>query len=405
MDTNRIAHLKSKILEQSSQCVKCGKCLSSCPTYNHYHNEARSPRGRISLMRALAEDSIPASEKLKGHLESCLHCLACESSCPSQVSYGESMNFTKELWQAKSKHNQLFSKIPLALKALIKYPLLIPHLRLGLYIYKNSPISYIANKVLGETKLGNMEKLLPEILPPVNLQKISKNFQSQNKVQLFLGCISQVTDQKTSKDSIDLLNTFGFEVLIPKKQSCCGTVYLHAGNKSKSDNYIENNTIAFNKEYPIVYSASGCKPVLSSPHGEAKEICGFLAEQKALPEFQRSSAKILLHTPCTLRQNSKASNSAKALLSLIPGITIQELQSKSCCGASGLNMVQNPSLADNIVESLLKDENITNFDILLTSNIGCFMHINKHLKKTGKKVKVMHPVSFLAKLAIDKKTK
>ncbi|MBT6208195.1 MAG: (Fe-S)-binding protein, partial [Francisellaceae bacterium] len=354
--------------------------------------------GRLSLMQALAEGKLESTQSLKEHLDTCLHCLACEGLCPSNVAYGKSLNATKELWASTTKSNESFAKVPLSIDLIISTPKLIQYCRTAVYIYQKTKLNRAFKSLFAKTNLGRIESILPDIAKPVDLRTVAqaKINTKMKPVQLFLGCISQITDQKTSIDTIRLLQAFGYKVNIPQLQTCCGAMHLHAGHKIRYQDFLLQNQKAFDPKIPIIYSASGCGMHIAPDSHEVEEICEFLTKAIKTPTFKPLKANVLVHTPCTLKQHSTNPMAATNLLKHIPEIKLSTMKKDSCCGSAGLNMIKNPNLAENILDTLLHQELICPPNFLVTSNIGCSMHIVKHLKKQNKNISVVHPVTLLA---------
>lgn len=222
-------------------------------------------------------------------------------------------------------------------------------------------------------------------------------------VALFTGCASEVLDSKTLKDAIFLLQHCGFDITIPKKQSCCGAIDLHAGNKNKASALSQNNQLAFSDDdYDAVITvASGCGSTLAeydSPlASKVIDISDFIAAFLSALSFEPLKASAWLHTPCTLKNAQSKGTNIAGLLSNISELNVQSFSTdQMCCGAAGTHMLTHKETANTLRNQTLEPLKRHATDYLLTSNIGCAMHLRAGLKSAGLNSKVLHPVSLLA---------
>lgn len=382
----------------------CGLCLPHCPTYTQTHNENESPRGRISLAHALAEEKLPVSESLYRHLDQCLLCRACERVCPSEVSYGHLMNLTRQLLHTKGKTNsgKLVQKLTHGKKAL-------QTLGVGLWFYQRSGLRWLVQK----SNLIKMDALLPENFSLKKYQSFYPAIATEHKrVALFTGCIATITDQQTLQSSIELLNLIGIGVYVPPQQGCCGALHLHNGDVEQARGFASNNIQAFAELNidTIITTATGCSTTLLDyptliEHESAKkfalqikDINQFLADldwQENL-NFLALDKTVLVHESCSLKNISGLKGIMQELLNRIPEIKITSLPEKMhCCGAGGDYMLKYPDMAQQLRAPVIDYLQQHPADILVTSNIGCAMHIRAGIQQAGLHTKVMHPITLL----------
>ncbi|MEW5008540.1 MAG: (Fe-S)-binding protein, partial [Cycloclasticus sp.] len=216
-------------------------------------------------------------------------------------------------------------------------------------------------------------------------------------------CASEVFDKKTLHDAIFILQHCGFELSIPSEQGCCGALDLHAGRKTTANELAEQNNAAFSvADYSAVITvASGCGASLvryDSPLAEKiYDIHDFIAPYLAELSFNKLDSSAWLHSPCSLKNTLSKGADIAALLSHIEGLNINKFDdSPSCCGAAGSYMLQQPTIANQLREQLIKPVKQQPTQYLLSSNIGCAMHIRAGLKQAGLNIEVLHPVSLLA---------
>lgn len=395
----------------------CGLCLPHCPTYIKSRDENESPRGRISLIKALAEDKLDATPKLIQHLERCLMCRACESICPSEVRFGYLMDTARN-----NMGHQSSTFAQRTLNSIIDSKSRMKNVGRFLYLYQKSGLQKIARKtgLLTLTKAAGLDNLLPEkTKQPASFKSFyPATGEEKGQVALFTGCIAQILDQETLDAAIQVLTLFGFGVHVPEEQTCCGALHLHNGQFNKANEQAKTNMTAFNKNRidAIISVASGCGATLSEYSlssiasknkdfntqftSQVQDISQFLNHQE-WPEqlrFKPLNARVAIHDPCTLTHVLKQAEPPYQLLSRIPEIELVPLgENKTCCGAAGSYMIDHPDMARALRDDKLAQIKILQPNILLTSNIGCAMHLRAGLREAGLDVEVMHPIVLLRK--------
>lgn len=393
------------IKQEADRCVMCGLCLPHCPTYFKTQNEAESPRGRISLILALASGSLAADARLRGHLDSCLLCRACESKCPSGVQFGEIMDGARSaLAQAQPRPVQRINLAELALNK--------RHQR------RQATLLWLADKSglralgrgFGVTKALGLERF-EQLAPQINLPHDWHSYypasgDHQGDVALFLGCFSDMFDQSTLDATIVLLNACGYGVHVPGSQGCCGALHQHSGDTTQAQQLAKQNLAAFGalKIQAVISCATGCgshlKEYLRLAGGDINscDINTFLS-QIQWPEhvkFKPLNQRIAVHEPCSLRNVLKETGPLYTLLKRIPTAEIIALPSNElCCGAAGSYMIDQPQMADALRQDKLDAIQASQPDILVTTNIGCALHIAAGLRQSGKKIELLHPVTLL----------
>lgn len=398
-------------LDKADRCVKCGLCLPHCPTYELSRNEAESPRGRIMLMQGLAMNLLEANTALESHLDGCLGCRACETVCPAQVPYGELIDAGRAVLQeTRPQRNAALRHYAGWLTGKRRRRLLVTLL----WLYQRCGLERLARGLLGsKSRPGRLATLLPRVSLPPLASYYAPPAPARGHVQLFTGCVSELADGQTLKDSIYVLNRCGYSVEIPAEQGCCGALHLHNGLTAEARDLFARNQAAFGPaKSAILGTATGCTAMLheyglysDTPGADAfanrvSEISSFLHQQ--WPEqlqFRGIKARALLHEPCTQRNVLGGYQSVIALLQRIPGLELQPLPGNhACCGAAGSMMLTDPVQADQLLAKKLDTDELPGTDYLLSSNIGCAMHLAGGLRRRGLGVEVLHPVSLLARL-------
>lgn len=398
-------------LADADKCVKCALCLPHCPTYRVTRDEGESPRGRIALMQGLATGALEATPRLAAHLDHCLACRACEAVCPAQVPYGKLIDAARlELnrsGQGEPAGARLFAvSMRRGLLRSITHRLLSWSERLGLTAFLRR------RDGLGSPSLRRRLELLPAVARPKAWRREYPSRASNGQsASLFLGCVADITQPQVSAAAVQVLNALGVDVRLPKHQGCCGALDQHAGRKNAAARLAKANLAAFSGAEVIVGTASGClatlkdyPDILGSYAGDfaarVQDLSAFMAKHPRLKkiEFQAWKAKALVQTPCTLRNVLKTGAAVPELLHCIPKLTVESLPaSLGCCGAAGSYMLTQAEQADafaaEFAEAIAKHQP----DVLVSSNVGCALHLSAALKRRGLDTPVMHPVEILAK--------
>lgn len=382
-----------QIIAEADRCVACGLCLPHCPTYYKTGSEADSPRGRIQLMSAVARDILPSNERYQQHINGCLSCRNCETACPNGVNYGGLID---------------------SARAGIAKPANLTHKLTNILVQKPALMGFAGNVLKLAQQLGLLKvisvlipalkkpiTLLPQLPNQQNWLDLYRTNQSQKgAVSLFLGCISNTFDTETLCASVFVLNHLGYDVHIPKTQACCGGLARQQGNTALAKGYIAKNNTAFSKAIPVITVASGCGAGLQDYADlPIQDISAFLIQcDWQNISLQPIDADIALHEPCTLRNVQKSHASVMALLKKIPSANVQNLSGNAqCCGGAGAYMLTQADMADALLNDKLAAIDKTKATLLATSNIGCALHIAAGLRAQNKSVKVMHPVTIIAK--------
>lgn len=400
------------IITEAGRCVACGLCLSHCPTYQLAKVETQSPRGRISLIMALASGELAASAGLNDLLQHCLLCRACEKMCPSSVPFSRIMDrgrvLNSQMVETRSLTKIVAGKL---IDACFRHP---EWLRAGAKFTRLlKPLARINNK---RTIIDQQDgRSFVDYLPSVQAHKRWKNNypadNSKGKVSLFLGCVSRCLDGKTLDDTLFVLNNIGYSVSIPPRQACCGALSLHAGRGEQALNIMQKNIQAFatEEQTPILFTASGCGASLSEYHlsqtdsgfsNRVYEICHFIDSHWPLDIMISSrNMKVLLHTPCSLENGSADPNAPRRLLSKFANINLLDVNTPySCCGAAGTKMLTAVKVSNQLRDPVLNQISEEKPDLVVTSNFGCALHLAEGLRKTGIDIPVKHPVSLVADL-------
>jgi len=402
------------LLKLADQCVMCGMCLPHCPTYVKTSNEGESPRGRISLTQALLRNKLPLEPHFKQHLDSCLTCRACEPVCPSGVAYGQIIDGVRaQIRQQSPKRDWRKEKLLETTASPQKLHLSGKMLQLAqrtgtLGLLKKG----VEKLVMGD---GDWQQLLPQPLPDYHPWKphYPATGVRKGQVALFTGCIADIADQQTLRDAVTLLTHAGYDVAVPKQQHCCGALHYHEGDQKRAGQLRQKNLEAFELEEldAIIYCATGCGAQLreygqQQPNQQAAafsakclEIGEFLLQQAELPlQFRPLAQRVAVHTPCTQRYALKQADLPFKLLKLTPEIELIELPGNhQCCGSAGSYMLEQPEMAQQLLNDKLAAIAATAPQIVASSNIGCALHLAAGLRQRGQPLEILHPISLLTR--------
>ncbi len=303
-------------IPEAVDCMRCGLCISVCPTYKVFQTEAETPRSRIRTIDTIINGNTTVSREQLNHLNNCTQCRACETICPSKMAYGHLFDAAREkLFQAERRTN-LFAAIGFKL---IEHKALLYTATVIIRLYQKSGLQFLLRKtgLLRLLRLDKAESLMPEADISNLAERYPTDRQHRGNVALFTGCISDHFDRKTLLASIKLLNVFGFDVLVPKEQTCCGAIHRHQGNAVIADKMAKKNTDVFNSldVEAIIYTASGCGLMLNEYEQEDDSLNGFKnrlfditafldlhwPEDITLKNSKSIARKIAVHEPCSQR--------------------------------------------------------------------------------------------------------
>lgn len=402
---------------EADRCVACGLCLPHCPTYRETRTENESPRGRIALMRALARGDLPLTARLESHLALCLACRNCENVCPANVGYGRLIDSGRAFIEAnrsRSFAERILRKM--TMDGLIARPRNLRLLANVLRVYQKSGLQrfFRAARLLRLFGLAQWDSQLPLIPPqPAWRQSYPAQAPRRGGVGLFTGCVTGIVDRQTLLAAIYILNRLGYDVHVPHGQVCCGALHQHNGELETAVVLMRRNIDAFAADplHAIISTASGCGAMLAEyvdclPDDaraaafstRVRDISRFLLDCEWPAELQPAplDARIAVHDPCTLTNVLRAQDHAYRLLESIPGTGIYPLpENNLCCGAAGVYFLTQPNMAKSLRAHKLKTLKQLVPDILVTSNIGCALHLAHGIEEAGLNIEVIHPIVLI----------
>jgi glycolate oxidase iron-sulfur subunit len=405
-------------------CVHCGLCTSACPTYVELGDENDSPRGRIYLMRAATDGRIPLDAAVRRHLDLCLDCRACESSCPSGVQYGKLIEpFRIHLAKTEDIHDKLSWLKRFLLFKVTPYA---GRMRLAL-----GPARLLQWSGLDRllTKIG-LFKLLPgslrqfhDMLPPMRRHygKLPEVLPAEGprraRVALFTGCAGDAFFPETTVATARVLQKNGCEVWVPRAQVCCGALHHHGARPEPAREFAGKNCDVFlaaaQAVDAIIVNAAGCGTMVKdyghllagTPLAEqgalfarkAKDVSEFLMELGPIKPQHPLKIKATYHDACHLCHGQQIRKQPRQLLEMIPGLDLVPLnESEICCGAAGSYNITQPEMAERLGERKARNLLATGADAVFSSNVGCLIQIGRYLRRQQPKVWVGHVVDALS---------
>lgn len=411
-----------------SSCIHCGMCLQVCPTYNLTFDELSSPRGRIRLIKSVLEGSLEITDKFVHEMNFCLDCQACETACPAGIKYGllvEAARVQIEYSDKVSRFSKPIKKI--FFRKIIPDFKLLKSLSRLLRFYQKSILRKILIKFgflrVISNKLQEIEKLSPAISEffsdEILSEMIEAKGQKKFRVLFPVGCLMNVMFADINKDTVELLTKLGCDVIVPKDQTCCGSLQAHNGDmeiariqaKKTIDlfmkyefDYIISNSAgcgAFMKEYiHILKSEPEYSEIAKNFSLKVKDIMEFLYENFDFSSFEyNGNDHITYHHACHLTHTQKIVNEPTAVLQQIRGLKLVPLDEATwCCGSAGIYNLVNYDYSMMILERKMINIKNTNAKIVLTGNPGCIGQLRYGADKFNAKIDVLHPVTLLNRI-------
>ena len=391
-------------------CVHCGFCTATCPTYQVLGDELDSPRGRIYLIKEMLEAGRPADEKTVRHLDRCLSCLACMTTCPSGVHYMHLLDHARAHVE-KTYRRPLMDRLLRAVLARI-----IPHpgrFRLALRAARlGRPFAFL----LPDARLKAMLAMAPKRLPPVSRNDAPQVFAATGprrlRVALMTGCAQQVLDTDINDATIRLLRRFGCEVVVAKGAGCCGALTHHMGKAGLAHASAAANIRAWMAEKAaggldaIVINTSGCGTTVKDyghmfrddPElaGDAAMVAGLarditeLLATLGLPEGAARGLRVAYHAACSLQHGQQVRTAPKDLLRRAGFEVVEPADSHLCCGSAGTYNLLQPAISAELKARKVATLEARAPDVIAAGNIGCMLQIGS---ATG--VPVVHTVELL----------
>jgi glycolate oxidase iron-sulfur subunit len=404
-------------------CVHCGLCLASCPTYVETGNENDSPRGRIYLWRAVTDGRAELTAEVRGHLDLCLECRACESACPSGVQYGQIIgSYKRDLARLgppaptlnRLQRWMLFHLTPYAgrMRRALAPLRLLQRLGLRKLVDRMGPLLPASLRRMQEIvpPLAPHYGRLPGVLPPEGARRA--------RVALLTGCAADAFFPQTTLATARVLQRNGCEVWVPRGQGCCGALHYHAGLVEPARAFAAANCDALGgargctEVDAVINNAGGCGPVLkeygrlleNTPHEKAgaafaakvRDISEFLVELEPVKPEHPLPIRATYHDACGLSHAQKIRQPPRQLLGRIPELELVPLgESEHCCGAAGSYNLTQPEMSAQLGRRKARNILDTGARAVFTGNVGCLLQVARYLREGRPDFWVAHPVDAL----------
>lgn len=411
--------------EDTLQCMRCGFCLPTCPTYALTGRERSSPRGRVALARAVAEEKLEFTAAVKEEAFFCLDCRACTTACPSGVRAGEVMEVCRSQAQAfypLGKAGQAFREF--ILQRMLPSPRLLESSMLPTRLYQRLGIQWLVRHLkllqLGPDWMEKAEGMLPKLEKPLRLQLpdlVPAQGEKRGRVGFFLGCVMTLMYPNVSRNTVKVLSHQGFDVVTPKETKCCGAPHLSEGDRESARQLALFNLDLFldqGVDY-IVTDCAGCGAALKeyeellAERAEHEKLARFRAKIRDISEFlsevglrtaglQTVPATVTYHEPCHLCHAQGISAQPRQILRQIPGVELREMQEASwCCGSAATWGLKYTEESQQVLDRKLTNLQTTGANVLVTANPGCQLQLAWGVRQAGMPQEVLHIMELLGR--------
>jgi len=414
--------LKAMDYSVVQQCMHCGMCLPTCPTYVETKRERNSPRGRIALMRSIADGELPLTPAFADEMYYCLGCLACQTACPAGVKYVELF----ETARAEIERSGVLDGMQrgfwrwLTLEVLFMRPRLLRLVGFGLRLWQATGLDKVLRRVkffgLLPKSMRDLEPQTPTMCAAFSddliAQEESAIGEAKYRVGMLTGCVQDLAFSDVNRDTVEVLMANGCEVFTPRAQSCCGSLHAHNGAVELARELARRQLDAFDVHNldAIITNAGGCGSHLKQ-YGhllhedplyaeraklwdrKVKDIHEWLAQigiRKPVCGVE-GVTEVTYHESCHLCHGQKVVSQPRQMLQAIPGVILKELpESNWCCGSAGIYNITQPEQSAKLLARKVKNVAATGAPVVATSNPGC------HLQLQNGGCQVTQPVTLLA---------
>ena len=372
------------------ECVHCGFCLPTCPTYQSWNEEMDSPRGRIYLMKSLTEGR-ELSDTIIAHFDRCLGCMACVTACPSGVKYDELIMQTRaEVERARKSlfRSMLFTMLP--------YPKRMKAMLIPQMIGK-------ALRPFLPRRLANLVSLTPPITAHHLAAKLPEFTPAKGarraRVALLAGCVQRVYFPSVNEATIRVLSAEGCDVVVPRDLGCCGALSAHAGRDEEARRFERKaiDAVTSAKVDAVIVNAAGCGSWMKEwKKLPVKDISEFLVELGPRAERHPMKVKVAYHDACHLAHAQRIRSQPRQLLAAIPQLELHDIpDADQCCGSAGIYNIVKPESAHQIGERKVDNVLMVDPQLLVSANPGCTLQIEKILRERGRSLRTAHVIEVV----------
>ncbi len=393
------------------KCVHCGFCTATCPTYVTLGNELDSPRGRIYLIKDMLENDRPADTVTVTHIDRCLSCLSCMTTCPSGVNYMHLVDHARAHIEKTYKRPLMDRMIREVLAFVLPYP---ARFRTALKLAAlGRPFAPMLEKVAAFKPLAAMLRLAPSSLPKLPIRQPAPILNRKGRVAILSGCAQSVLDPGINAATVRLLNRLGIEIVTPKGEGCCGALVHHMGREDSALAFARANIDAWMREIDsegldaILITASGCGTTIKD-YGHmlrldpdyadkalkisalAKDITEYLAAIDLPEPVNKSGLTVAYHSACSMQHGQKITKAPKDLLNRAGFIVKDPAEGHLCCGSAGTYNILQPDIAKTLRDRKVKNIERTGASLITAGNIGCMTQIG-----SGTNLPIVHTIELL----------
>ena len=382
------------------KCVHCGFCTATCPTYMTLGNELDSPRGRIYLIKDMLENDRPADDTVVTHIDRCLSCLACMTTCPSGVNYMHLVDHARVHIEKTYRRPLLDRFIRGVLASVLPHP---ARFRASLKLARlGRPFAWLFRAIPGLKPFAAMLDLAPSNIPPpspVSNPGVHRpQGEARGRVALLTGCAQSVLDPAINEATVSLLTRLGIEVVVPKGEGCCGALVHHMGKEEAALAAARTNIDTWTREIEgdgldaIIITASGCGTTikdyghmlrLDAAYGEkaarvsglARDVTEFLAGLDLPAPASGARLTVAYHSACSMQHGQKITAAPKELLKRAGFAVVEPREGHLCCGSAGTYNILQPEISARLRTRKVKNIEATRADLIATGNIGCMTQI------------------------------
>lgn len=406
-----------------SDCVHCGFCLATCPTYVLWGEEMDSPRGRIQLMKMASEGQIGLNETFTRHIDQCLGCMACVTACPSGVQYNKLIEATRPQIERNANRtlpDRLFRSL---LFALFPYPKRLRALVPALWLYQKLGMQRLLKTNLATRLVPRRLLGMEAVMPPVHLRSLTTRPATftrakstrRRRVGVLAGCVQSVFFDPVNAATIRVLAAEGCDVVVPPTQGCCGALHIHAGQEDDGLAFarsIIDTFEAWNVD-TVVVNAAGCGSTLKEyghllrddPEyaerarafsASVKDILELLAELEPVAPRHPIHLRVAYHDACHLAHAQGIRSQPREVLRAIPGLELTDIpEPEICCGSAGIYNLIQPEPANELGTRKARNILTTSPQAIATANPGCLLQITSALKRMDADIPTLHPIELV----------
>ena len=405
-----------------SECVHCGFCLPSCPTYVLWGEEMDSPRGRIHLVDQGLQGA-PMSDSLVQHIDACLGCMACVTACPSGVQYDRIIEDTRAQVERRHERSRADKALREGIFALFPYPKRLRAARGPLRLYQRTGLPRLLRRSGALDRISPTLAAMEGLAPPLEAresvpERTSARGTRRGVVGLLLGCVQREFFPGVNAATARVLSAEGFDVVAPRSQGCCGALSSHNGREPEAQRFGRALIETFEEAGvdAVVVNSAGCGSAMkdwvhlfaedpdpawreraAAMSAKVRDIAEFLVEVGPRAERHPLDVTIAYHDACHLGHAQQIRSQPRELLRGIPGLTLKEIADADlCCGSAGIYNILWPEPARELGDRKAANVLATGAELLVTANPGCLMQIGSSIQRSGgQELALAHTVEVL----------